>query len=284
MNRSELEKLIGPYGIRPIRGRGQNFLLDENVVLAMADAAGVGPGSRIVEIGPGPGILTAELLARGAEVVAVELDKKLCALLAGRFRDPRFRLVEGDALEIGNAELAERFSGSGGGVGTYQVVANLPYSITSAALEKFLFEEPKPSSVTVMIQREVADRILAEPGGMSSLAVAAQALAVPRRVVDVPRQAFYPSPEVDSAVIHMAVRSTGELKIFFKSARPELFFKLVRTAFASRRKQLGNSLGSFVGDTQKLKKALFEAKIEPTQRPEELTVQAWVDLAGALEK
>ncbi len=281
MDRAELEQLIGPYGIRPIHGRGQNFLLDEGVVRAMADAAGIGPASRVVEIGPGPGILTRELLARGAEVVAIELDKKLCSLLRDRFAGPRFRLIEGDALEIASADLAARFPAGAAG---YQVVANLPYSITSAALEKFLFEEPKPDSVTVMIQREVADRILAGPGDMSSLAVAVQTLASPRRVVNVPRQAFFPSPEVDSAVIHMAIRPAAELRNFLKNSPSDHYFRVVRTAFAQRRKQLGNSLAGLAVSPERLKNALAEAKISPRQRPEELTVEAWRDLASALEK
>ncbi|MEY4745065.1 MAG: hypothetical protein RL272_1010, partial [Candidatus Parcubacteria bacterium] len=172
MDANELRDLLAPYGIRPVKDRGQHFLLDDRVVERMADAAGVAAGERVVEIGPGPGILTSVLLGRGAEVVAIELDLKLRSLLQARFgADPRFRLLEGDVRSFSNGDIASRFSAADGGPAAYKVVANLPYNITTDVLRKFLLEPPMPSSVTVMVQREVADRILAQAGDMSALAV-----------------------------------------------------------------------------------------------------------------
>lgn len=279
MRASDLRAQLEAYGIRPLKDRSQNFLLDESAVAALAAAAGVRPGEALVEIGSGPGILTAELLKRGATVAAVELDPKLCRLLRERFPASAFRLIEGDALEIANAELSRA---AGAGERGYRVAANLPYAITSATLEKFLLGEPKPRSLTLMLQREVADRILAKPGEMSSLAVLVQALARPRRVRDVPAGAFWPPPKVDSAIIHMDLKNDAELAQQFRNYPQDKFFRIVRAGFAGKRKQLKNSLRALSLPPEQLEKALTEAKISQTARPEELSVRQWSELVSKL--
>lgn len=281
MDANALQELLAPYGIRPLRDRGQHFLLDDRVVGRMVEAAAVAPGDRVVEIGPGPGILTAALLAKGAEVVAVEIDLKLRSLLRDRFgAEPRFRLVEGDALGFPTADLSSRFSG--GGTAPYKVVANLPYNITSDALRKFLREDPVPSSVTVMIQREVADRILAAPGDMSALAVFVRTFGDVARVTNVPSGAFLPPPKVDSAVIHIVRKSREALLEFFRPVGEERYFTVVRTAFAGKRKKLRNSLQGLATSEKALNEAFLRAGIAPERRPEELTVEQWRALASAL--
>jgi len=282
MNPAELKQLIEPFGIRPIHGRGQNFLLDESVVAAMVQAAGIGPSDAVVEIGPGPGILTAALLNRGAEVVAIEIDRKLCALLRHRFTGPAFHLLEGDALSFSNAELLRSFAGRDGG-GDYRVVANLPYAITSPVLEKFLFHEPRPSRLTLMLQREVTDRILAGRGEMSSLAVMVQTLGRPKKVLDISRHVFFPSPKVDSSVIHIDLKSRTELDGFFGALPRERYFTVVRRAFSQKRKQLKNSLMEIAGSRQVLENALIKAKIDPRSRPEDLLPADWAELVSALQ-
>lgn len=279
MEVSDLKKLIEPFGIRPIHGRGQNFLLDDGVVAAMVESAGVGPADAVVEIGPGPGILTSALLSRGAEVTAVEIDRKLGLLLRHRFAGPAFHLLEGDALSFSNADLLGSFTGRTGR-GDYKVVANLPYAITSAVLEKFLFHEPKPSLLTVMVQREVAERILADRGVMSSLAVMAQTMGRPKKVLDISRHAFWPSPQVDSSVIHIELKKRAELEAFFGSLAPEKYFSVVRQAFSQKRKQLKNSLSSFFDSKKSLENAFVKAKIDQMSRPEELTPEDWRRLAA----
>jgi 16S rRNA (adenine1518-N6/adenine1519-N6)-dimethyltransferase len=283
MTPTELRALLEPHGIRPIKGRSQHFLLDERVVVAMADAARVAEGSRVLEIGPGPGILTAELLRRGVNVVAVEIDMKLCALLRARFVTPRFTLLEGDALETSNAALADAFPSEGEGrFAPYAVVANLPYAITSATIQKFLLGVPAPTSVTVMIQKEVADRALAHAGDMSQLAVLVQTFARARRVASVAAGAFFPPPKVASAVIHMERKTDAELDAFFGGVPRERYFSLVQAAFAAPRKQLKNTLASVVPDRTALEKALISAQIPPNARPEMLAVDRWASLARAL--
>jgi len=279
MKAAELRALLDEAGVRPWRGRSQNFLLDDGIVEAMTAAAGPLAGAAVVEVGPGVGILTGRLLDLGARVVAVELDRRLCAFLRRRFGGRGLELLEGDVLALSNDELRRAFSPP---PAEYRVVANLPYSITSRILQKFLLEEPLPRSMTVMIQREVADRILAGPGDMSSLAVLVQTLARPRRVVDAPAGAFFPPPKVRSAVIHMEILTETGRRSFFGEVSQERYFSLVRAAFAEPRKQLANSLKRLIQDGNGLNEALISAKISPSSRPEELTPADWLALAELL--
>ncbi|MDD5251808.1 MAG: 16S rRNA (adenine(1518)-N(6)/adenine(1519)-N(6))-dimethyltransferase RsmA [Patescibacteria group bacterium] len=256
-------------------------MLDEKVTAMMAEAARITADSRVLEIGPGLGILTGELLRRGAEVVAVELDRRFANFVAEKFAGQKLRVETGDIHEFSNRRIASLFAAPGE---AYSVVANLPYSVTTAVLEKFMFEEPKPTSVTVMVQREVADRILAKPGDMSSLAVMVQALGEPRRVINVPADSFFPAPKVNSTVIHIRVKNPTELAAFFGGLSSEIFFRVVRAAFAAKRQQLRNSLSSLSRDKKLLEISLIEAKINPHARPEELTLGQWVSLTLALGK
>lgn len=277
MKASELKALLEPHGIRPLRARGQHFLLDENVVAKMVAAAGVGKGDRVLEIGPGPGILTSALLDAGADLVAVELDMKLQALLVDRFGDA-LTLVKGDIMHHENSGLAARFSGPG----PYKVVANLPYAITSPILEKFLKGDVRPESMTIMIQREVADRILAKPGKMSSIAVLVQTLGTVTRISNVAKGAFFPPPKVDSSVIHIILKTGQERASRFGSIPQDLFFSVVRTAFAQKRKQLRNSLKGLFQDGEHLEKSFNQAKIQASSRPERLSVAQWFTLIGTM--
>jgi 16S rRNA (adenine1518-N6/adenine1519-N6)-dimethyltransferase len=277
MNVSELRALLEMNGITPVRQRGQHFLLDESVVRRMVVTADIKAGDRVVEIGPGPGILTEKLLAAGADLVAVELDIKLQNLLKKRFGDKKnFHLLEGDALSFSNAELSSRADTP------YKVVANIPYAITSEVLKKFLLEAPFAQSVTVMIQREVADRILAGRRNMSSLAVMVQTYAAVSRVVNVPSGAFFPPPKVASAVIHIVRKNQAELDAFFSGFTEDRFFSIVRTAFAGKRKQLKNTLLAICNDEIALNQAFSAASINPKARPEELGIEDWRRLISAL--
>jgi 16S rRNA (adenine1518-N6/adenine1519-N6)-dimethyltransferase len=281
MTPQELKQLFLDAGLQPVHDRGQNFLMDETVVEKMIAAADVHPGSRVLEIGPGPGILTQALLAAGAEVTAVEIDLRLSRLLRERFADhPNFKLVEGDVLELSNRSLHELV----GGGDDWRVVANLPYAITSAVIEKFIFEEPRPHSVTLMLQREVVDRLLAAPKKLGSFAVMVQSFTESHRVVNVSKGAFWPAPKVDSAVIHIRLKNAGELRDFFRDISSDFYQKVVRTGFSQRRRQLKNNLGNLKLTPARVLDSLKQAQIKPTARPEELTPENWRDLARYLQK
>ncbi len=276
MTPAELRDLLVPHGIRPVHERGQHFLLDETVVEKMIEAAAIKKGDHVLEIGPGPGILTEKVLAAGALVTAVELDLKLRSLLVERFgQNKDFTLLEGSVLDFTNAALAAHGK-------SYKLVANLPYGITSDVLKKFLLESPRPETITIMIQREVADRVLAKKGDMSSLAVMVQAYAEVSRVVNVSSKAFLPPPKVDSAVIHMKRKSDAEMTKFFGRLSPQRYFTVVRAGFAERRKQLKNTLRSVENDENKLKQAFLKAGLNSASRPEELSVIDWLALIDAL--
>ena len=252
----------------------------------MVAAAEIAPNDRVFEIGPGPGILTTALLAAGADVLAAEIDAKLCTLLRDRFSSPQFALHHGDALVLPNAEICKKGLSRLSQKGTdpfceYKVAANLPYNITSAVLEKFLFEAPKPTSLTIMIQREVADRILAKLGEMSSLAVMVQTMGEARLIRRVPRGSFYPPPKVDSSVIQIILKSERELDALFDGMSRDSFFTFVRTAFGQKRKQLKNSLLGMANITD-LETAAKAAGIPLTARPEELSVAQWIGFAQHL--
>ncbi|MEA3249026.1 MAG: 16S rRNA (adenine(1518)-N(6)/adenine(1519)-N(6))-dimethyltransferase RsmA [Patescibacteria group bacterium] len=278
MDRNDTLRLIKDHDLKPVKGRGQNFLCDPKVVEVMADAAEVAHGDRVVEVGPGLGILTEELLDKGARVLAVELDPKLARIVRERVTSGSLDVLRGDALGFSNDELASRLDA---GEGEYKVVANLPYSITSDAIRKFISERPRPSSFTVMVQREVADRITASPPKMSLLSVAVQVYGEPRKLMNVPAGSFHPKPKVDSAVLHVRLYDDAEIQEKLSGIVPEKLLDLVKTGFAERRKQLKNTLvGRYPKDA--LERAFAAAEIQPKERPERLTVSDWVRLAAAL--
>lgn len=266
----EWKALIAGLGLRPSKGKGQNFLFDRNVVLRILRAAEVKPGDRVVEVGPGLGILTRELLAVGAEVTAIELDWRLAAHLKELFADIRsFRLIEGDALAVDLADATPE--------GDYAVVANLPYSIGTAVIQRFLEAAHPPARMTVMVQKEVAERLTARPPDMSVLSVATQFLCTPSIAFSVSPTVFLPPPRVESAVVRLTRRD------------PELpreewrrFFRIVQAGFQQRRKSLANSLSSAL-DLPKpdVESWLLGAGIDPIRRAETLSVAEWVTLARA---
>lgn len=255
---------------------GQHFLRDRSVPPRIAAAANLQPDDLVIEIGPGLGILTEELAARldppVGKLVAVELDDDLLPTLREQFADrPHVSFVQADVLDVLPEELSQGKP--------YKVVANLPYYITSAILRHFLDAAHKPASLTVMVQREVADRMTAKPPEMSLLAVAVQFYGNPRTVFRVPPGAFRPPPKVDSAVVHIEVYPAEERPV--QPTSEAAFFKVAQAGFSQRRKQLINTLSSGLSITKEAaRNALQTANIEPTRRAETLTLEEW----GRLER
>jgi 16S rRNA (adenine1518-N6/adenine1519-N6)-dimethyltransferase len=261
--------LIDSLGLTPSKGKGQNFLFERGVVDRIVRTAGVKPGDRVLEIGPGLGILTDALLDAGAEVTAVELDWRLWPHLHATFDQTcHFRLVEGDALAV---PLDTTIPAA-----PYRLVANLPYSVGAAVVRRYLEADTPPATMTVMVQKEVAERMTADPPDLSILGIATRFFGDPRLAFTVPPGVFYPAPRVDSAVVHLVTREQPVPR-----DRRERFFRIVNAGFGQKRKNLGNSLAHGLGRDKPPTVAWLEAAgIDPMRRAETLSLAEWVRLAG----
>jgi len=277
----EARTLLERFGICPSKGLGQHFLVSDGVLEDILAAADLTPDDLVLEIGPGLGRMTRQLARRTAAVVAVELDRRMTALLRETLVDlDNVHIVQGDILDIDPARAVatalgrEHLHESG-----YKVVANLPYYVTSAALRRLLEASVRPTLLVVMVQWEVAKRIVAAPGQMSLLAVSVQVYGRPEIIRRVPAGAFYPPPNVDSAVL----RILAHPKPLVPDDRRGPFFRVVRAGFAQRRKQLLNSLSSGLGLPRDLvEQALHRAGISPRRRPQALGIDEWLRLAAEL--
>jgi 16S rRNA (adenine1518-N6/adenine1519-N6)-dimethyltransferase len=271
----ELRATLRRHRVRPARSLGQRFLVDRSVLRAILDAAELSADDDVLEVGPGPGVLTAALGERARSVTAVEIDQRMVALLedelAGR---SNVRIIRADALSVDLYRLGPRQP--------TRVVANLPYQITTPLLERFLADPRRAELVVVLVQREVARRVCATPREgreRGYLSVFVQSFADPRIVRRVPPSAFRPSPRVESAVVALRTRT----RPVFAPLAQEPFLKLVSDAFRHRRKQLRSALGHEAGlDRERAEDALRRAGIAPERRPEELTLDEWIALARAV--
>ena len=266
--------LLRQYGVVPRKEIGQNFLIDPRVLRQIVSAADLGPDSVVVEIGPGSGTLTEALAHSAGQVIAIELDERLVNLLRDRFASTsNVKIVQSDILRVDLSALL-------GSVGAFTVVANLPYHITSAVL-RYLLESPtKPQSMVVMVQREVAERIVAPPGKMSTLSVSVQFYGEPRLIGGVPARAFYPRPAVNSAIIRIDVYNSPPTQV----KDVDRFFRVVRAGFSQRRKQLRNSLSAGLRlPTETVVNALRGCGIDERRRPQTLAVDEWAEAYRGLD-
>jgi 16S rRNA (adenine1518-N6/adenine1519-N6)-dimethyltransferase len=262
------------HGVRAATSLGQRFLVDRAVLAAIVAAAEIGPHDDVLEVGPGPGVLTAALAARARSVTAVEIDTRMVAVLeetlAGR---DNVRVVRADALSVDLFAVGPR--------PPTRIVANLPYQITTPLLERFLADTRRPPLVAILVQLEVARRICATPREgreRGYLSVFVQSFAEPRIVRRVPARAFRPPPRVESAVIVLRTRTEPA----FAPLAQEPFLRLVSDAFRHRRKQLRSALGHEAGmDRERATEVLARAGIVPERRPEALALDEWVALARA---
>lgn len=264
--------LLKRYDLRAHKGLGQNFLQDSLALEKIVAAAEVQPSDTVLEIGPGLGSLTRYLAVSAREVVAVELDQNLLPPLKTVLAPyQNIRLIHGDILELSPKDLITRPG--------YLVVANIPYYITSAVIRHLLENEPKPRRIVLTVQKEVAQRICAQPGDMSLLALSVQVYGEPRIAAQIPAEAFFPAPKVDSAVLCIDIFSAPLIK-------PELldfFFKLIKAGFSQKRKTLRNSLsaGLHISPTETAD-LLGRANVDPQRRAETLSIEEWERLAKNL--
>lgn len=271
-SRREWAALLDRLGVRPSKGLGQNFLYERGIVQKMVKHAGIGPADLVLEIGPGLGILTDELLQRAGRVVAVELDRRLAAHLRLAFADrANFTLIEGDALRIPLDELVPPGA-------PFKVAANLPYSVATAVLRHMLDGPRRPERLALMLQLEVAERLVARPPNLTILGVATQFYSEPRIAFPVPPTVFIPPPKVESAVVVVDVHDQPPLP----KERHPLFFRIVNAGFRQKRKQVANSLAAVLDLPKEGVTAwLRSADIDPMQRAQTLDIADWVRLTEA---
>jgi len=268
LTRTQVRDLLDRHGIRPKRSLGQNFVVEPNTVRRSAELAGVGPGDRVVEIGPGVGSLTLAVADTGASVTAVELDDVLVGVLAETTAGRDVEVVHGDAMDVDWASLLGERDSDGRG---WSLVANLPYNVSVPLVCDLLDDVEVIDRMVVMVQREVADRLVAGPGddayGLPSVKVAYHAES--RMVGRVPPSVFLPRPNVDSALVEVVRRPRPAVDV-----DPERLFALVRAGFGQRRKMLRRSLAGLLDEA-----AIGAAGVDPTERAEQLGLEQWAALA-----
>ena len=246
----------------PKKSLGQHWLKDPEILAEIAAAAELAADDVVLEIGPGLGTLTSRLLARASAVTAVELDGDLARKLPGQFPGKNLTVVHEDILQFDLNQLPPG----------YKVVANVPYYITSKIVEKLMTAEHKPRLAVLLVQKEVAQRIAAEPGEMSILAMSAQIFAEAELDIEVPRQFFTPPPKVDSRVV--VLRTRAEPLVAPQDQKD--FFRIVKAGFSAKRKKLRSSLSGGLGiDKSATEELLKSAGISPDARAEDLAIDDW---------
>ena len=272
-NRDVTKHILKSFNIHMSKRLGQNFLIDENIVRGIVAAADLETGEKVLEIGPGIGTLTQGLAEAGADVVAVELDKKLPAVLAQTLAGYKnVRIVPGDILKVNIPEITDNVP--------FKVVANLPYYITTPIIMALLEQHLPISRLVTMVQKEVALRMIAEPGkkDYGALSVAVQYYTRPKIALDVPPKSFLPAPEVDSVVICCEVRDTPPVDVL----EEKMFFRVVKAAFGQRRKTLNNALKSMGLEKEAVKTILEQSAIDGVRRGETLSLEEFAKIANAI--
>ena len=261
-----LRNLLYAHGVRPNKSFGQNFLIDRAVLQRIVETAEIEPGDQVLELGAGTGVLTRELARRARRVVAVELERAMLTLLektSGAL--PNVELLARNLLYLDPREVFAQEP--------YKLVANLPYYITAPTFRHFLESANAPRLLVVMVQYEVAQRMVAGPGDMSLLGVSVQFYGRPRIITRVPARAFYPAPKVDSAILRVDLHE----RVPLAQAERDGFFRIVQAGFAERRKQLHNSLTRHLHrKNEEVRACLTSAGIDPSRRAETLSIDEWL--------
>lgn len=267
MNSNDVRATLGRLGVKPNKLKGQNFLIDDNVLDKIIAAAEILPGQKVVEIGPGLGALTSRLLSAGADVLAIEQERIFVDYLRDRYMGGSLDVIYGNAvLKIPELRLPEQ----------YQVVANLPYAITSPTINEFLTQLSKPPQrMVLLIQYEVAERLLAPPGDANRgiLTVVVEAMGKVSLVTRVPQSAFSPAPKVESAVIRF------DLKPLPERVEPSSFMPVVKAGFSKKRAKIANSLSIALKlPKDKIVQACMQTGIDSNYRAEDLRINDWQKL------
>ena len=281
-NRNRAPRPDGFAGVRPHKALGQNFLIDEDIIETIVSESGVSKDTFVIEIGPGTGALTLPLAGAAGRVTAVELDEDMIeGLRIKTFGMDNVEIIHQDILETDIRGLAEKAMAEHG-LTELRIIGNLPYYITTPIIMKLLGSDTGAASITVMMQKEVADRIAAEPGTRASGAITypVHYYADVSEIAFVPRECFYPAPKVDSAVLRLDLRD--EPAVCVKDE--ELMMRCIRAGFSMRRKTLLNSLASLGYNKENLSEALDASGIDPSRRAETLTLEEFAKLSDSLQE
>ncbi|MBI4272979.1 ribosomal RNA small subunit methyltransferase A [Candidatus Uhrbacteria bacterium] len=267
-------QILRSYGIEPRRSRGQNFLIDRNIIRKIIEKADLKKTDTVVEIGAGIGALTRELANRVKKVFAVEIDEKLIevlqngSLIGSGMTIGNIEIIRADARTLPNATFTKK-------EGSYRVIANIPYNLTSLLIRKFLEESPRPSDMILMIQKEVGKRICAHAGEMSILSSMVQYYAVPKILFPVSKTCFFPAPKVNSVCISLALKKDR----IPASQHAKEFTHFVKAGFSAKRKLLSRNLSHGLKiPVEDIKKGFFAAQIPLNARAQELSVDDWISL------
>lgn len=276
VSRRFIKKLLSKRSLRPLKKLGQHFLIDKKVLQRIIRAANLKPEDIVLEIGPGIGTLTLELVKKVKKVLAVEKDSRMVEILKETLKSfGNIKIIQGDILKI---NLVSKLK-----LKNYKIVANIPYYLTSPLIRNFLEEKNQPKEMILMVQKEVAQRICAKPPDMNLLAVSVQFYSQPEIIAFVPKKSFWPSPKVDSAIIKIVPYKSATISI-----NSCLFFKIVKAGFSQPRKQILNNLTKWLAlsipkglklNKEEVKLWLQKNKILPEQRAETLTIKNWKNLA-----
>jgi 16S rRNA (adenine1518-N6/adenine1519-N6)-dimethyltransferase len=269
-----IKDLLSKYETKPSKGLGQNFLIDRNILNKIVDSADIKPEDIVLEVGPGLGTLTQELAQRAKQIIAVEKDDTMIEVLKETLKD--FNNVEVINTDILGYKLQ---------VQNYKVVANIPYYLTSPLIRKFLEDKNQPTEIILMVQKEVAQRICSIVPKMNLLAVSVQFYATPKIISYVSKSCFWPSPNVDSAIIKITPRGPSSTRGGRASTdSPENFFKVVKAGFSHPRKQLQNNFGvELKMEKDQVAKWLMQNNIKPNQRAQTLSIEDWISLTKTYE-
>ena len=282
-------KLYSPSTIADIRERynfqlsrslGQNFITDRSIIERIVEGAGVGENDLVIEIGPGIGVLTAEAAEAAARVIAVEIDSKLIPILSETLAEyDNLKVINQDILKTDVNKIIEEEKAAGNFTGAVRIIGNLPYYITTPIIMGLLESGVKADSITVMMQKEVADRIKASPGSKTygAISAAVQYYCIVEQIASVPKEVFVPRPKVDSAVLNLHIRKEKPVEL----TDEKMFFACIRSGFGQRRKTLLNSLTGTAGlSKEDIRNILSTAGIDPVRRAETLNMEEFAAIAN----
>ena len=279
----ETKFLMKKYGITANKSLGQNFLIDDNVVENIVKSANIQENDIVIEIGPGLGTLTKELLKVAKKVICVELDKRMISILKERFiLYDNLEIINEDILKVNLKKIVEQEKNRED-IGSFKIVANLPYYITTPIIMKLLEKEKCYESIIVMVQKEVAERLCAAPGQRNAGAITytVDYYSQAEKILEVSKESFIPPPEVDSAVIKLTIRNTPKVQL----KNEEMFFKIIKLAFMQRRKTILNALSSnneIFRSKEQIKEILKELKIDEKTRGENLKLEQFAQIANKI--